>query len=104
MMPMTESSTMKGKKAWLAWGSSGSTKRTYPLVPIFRRMPARMTLPAVGVRQPGVEGEHGDLDGEPDEEGEEDPHLQLHRDLGSHGVELGDVEAELARPRLAVEE
>ena len=46
------------------------------------------------VRQPGVEGEHGDLDGEADEERQEYPYLERKRNLRPHGVELHQVERE----------
>ena len=41
----------------------------------------------VGVRKPGVEREHRDLDGEPDEEGEEHPELETRRVGGLHQAE-----------------
>ena len=44
----------------------------------------------VGVRQPGVEREHRNLDREPEEEREEDPPLQVERQV--QPVELRDVE------------
>ena len=51
-----------------------------------------MTEPAVGastwgVRKPGVEREHRDLDREPDEEGEEHPELETRRVGGLHETE-----------------
>ncbi len=50
----------------------------------------------VGVGQPGVEGEHRDLDGEADEEGPEDPLLGGQRQIDFHQLaDLKRVEAEL---------
>src|SRR5215469_5209857 len=48
MMPITASAKIHGVKRRLAWGNSGRQKRRNPYVPILRRTPARITLPAVG--------------------------------------------------------
>src|SRR3989304_293596 len=48
MMAMMLSVTMKGTKSRGAAGNRGRLNRTKPYAPIFRRIPARMTEPAVG--------------------------------------------------------
>src|SRR2546422_1140773 len=47
-MATRESARMTGKKRATASGSIGRLKRRKPYAPIFRRMLARTTLPAVG--------------------------------------------------------
>src|SRR5213593_2422818 len=47
-MPITASANTSGPNARAASGKSGRQKRRNPYVPIFRRTPARITLPAVG--------------------------------------------------------
>ncbi len=48
----------------------------------------------VGVGQPGVEREHGHLDGEPEEKGPEDPLLHAQREMELH--QFGDIEGVVA--------
>src|SRR5262252_3036244 len=47
-MPITARTKNHGAKPRLAWGNKGRQKRRNPYVPILRRTPARITLPAVG--------------------------------------------------------
>ena len=47
-MPMTARANASGPKLRLASGNRGRQKRRKPYVPIFRRTPARITLPGVG--------------------------------------------------------
>src|SRR6516225_5892353 len=48
MMAITDSRNTSGAKVSLASGNIGTEKRSKPYPPIFNRMPARMTDPAVG--------------------------------------------------------
>src|ERR1700676_3412365 len=48
MMAMTESEKISGAKSCEAIGNIGSEKRRKPYPPIFRRLAARITEPAVG--------------------------------------------------------
>src|ERR1043165_8709598 len=48
MIASTDSTKMKGVKVWLAAVNIGTEKRRKPYPPIFSRMPARITEPAVG--------------------------------------------------------
>src|SRR5471030_3206323 len=47
-MAITDRVKTSGVNIWLASGNIGSEKRRKPYPPIFRRMPARITEPAVG--------------------------------------------------------
>src|SRR5204863_7140707 len=47
-MAIIDSTKMKGVKVWLALANIGTEKRRKPYPPIFSRMPARITEPAVG--------------------------------------------------------
>src|SRR5262249_61955355 len=48
MMAMIDRTKTRCWNCWLASGNIGSEKRRKPYPPIFRRMPARITEPAVG--------------------------------------------------------
>src|SRR5262245_65431366 len=48
MMPTTASAKASGPNVRLASGKRGRQKRRKPYVPIFKRTPARITLPGVG--------------------------------------------------------
>ena len=57
----------------------------------------------VRIRQPGVEREHRDFDGESEEEGEEEPDCGGERNLRRGLVEFRNAEGENARERVVME-
>ena len=67
-----------------AWGKEGDAETEKPVGPHFEENGGQENRSdrrrlGVGVGQPGVEREHGDLDGEGQAEGQEEPDLQVQR-------------------------
>lgn len=93
-MAITESTTMAGAQRCVASGKSGKLKRRNPY-PHFEKDPgqdhgARSRSLDVGIRKPGMERPHRDLDCEGEKEGEERPELEG-RTVGALG-EFQDIQ------------
>ncbi len=95
-MPIRASASSSGCAASLACGKSGSREAEEAVGAELQEdagedhRAARGRLD-VGVRQPGVEGEHRHLDGESQREGREEPELLLQREIEPQQVPIGEA-------------